>query len=513
MKYSFLIGFIFIGASLAGQYTYFNVVHGEMGDDFSEVASNIEVFEDHYVTWGGVVYAGQPFPSIRSYSYDGELLASLDLSFTQSYLYVGLTNSFQRIPGEDAFLMSHAIVDAEGTHGFLMKVDSNLDTLWTRKIDIFPPYTYFFTHAWDEDGFILAGEYGLGPGVRGTFIAKVDLDGNYLWHEILHEPSEGAFRNFDISTVNNQIFVSGAFGAGFDTDGYTEVISDSGILEHSLFWEEPSFLRGGMRHFVHSNGNIVMSQSVEYEDYDNDQSNFVYYNQLNLYSFNEQLDSLVVLASLFTDYQWISSGIINWVEGSNDGIVGVGGGRFEENGTLVSKGLVLKINDEFDLEWITELAYNPCASCSNILYDIEQAPDGGYVMVGKFNDQINDPYDKTWLVKVDACGDLVWQGCEPVGLGSSEFEVLGAGVLVYPNPATDILSVRGPNRYGGRGQRCESLQVIDVTGKVVKEMSNSELRMLNDEVEIDVSTLPQGLYSILLTTDESESFTGKFIKE
>jgi hypothetical protein len=181
-----------------GQYTYFNQVYGQFGDNASEGMTCAEVFGEYTYTWGGGIFNGVQKKILRKYDQEGNMVDEAVLEFEDSYVYSGITNSFQRIPGEEAFLMSHAIVDSDGTHGFLMKVDSDLDTLWTKKIDIFPPYTYFYTHTYVGDGFVLAGEYGLGPGERGTFIAKIDLEGNYLWHEILHEPSEGAFRNFDI---------------------------------------------------------------------------------------------------------------------------------------------------------------------------------------------------------------------------------------------------------------------------------------------------------------------------
>ena len=132
--------------------------------------------------------------------------------------------------------------------------------------------------------------------------------------------------------------------------------------------------------------------------------------------------------------------------------------------------------------------------------------DGGYVTVGEYyNDE--DPFRRTWLVKLDACGDLQWQGCEPVGI--QEWQIQDSRLELYPNPARNLVRVVAPSGAGGSGG-WSGLSIIDITGKTVFEMSNDELRMLNSEVSIDVSKWPSGLYTILL---HSAVFCSKLIVE
>ena len=142
-------------------------------------------------------------------------------------------------------------------------------------------------------------------------------------------------------------------------------------------------------------------------------------------------------------------------------------------------------------------------------YDMEQTSDGGYVLVGAYRNSA-DFYDRTWLVKVDACGDLEWQGCAPVGIG--EFEIQDSRLRVYPNPASNHVLVASPLGAGGSGG-WQSLSLFNITGKEVQKISNIERRMSNDEVEVDVSNLPAGLYSMAVTTQDGKVYSEKLVIE
>ena len=142
----------------------------------------------------------------------------------------------------------------------------------------------------------------------------------------------------------------------------------------------------------------------------------------------------------------------------------------------------MKFNEEFQSDWYTELSYEICSGCTNELYDIEQAPDGGYVMVGKFNSP-EDPYDKTWLVKVDACGDMEWQGCEPVGI---EEIVKTPSIKIFPNPASSLINIEVLENI-----EIHTIGIIDMMGRTVLRSSYSS--------SLDLSHLPSGAYKLIIS--------------
>ena len=70
---------------------------------------------------------------------------------------------------------------------------------------------------------------------------------------------------------------------------------------------------------------------------------------------------------------------------------------------------------------------------------------------------------------------------------------------VYPNPFTSNLDVRSD-------QKMESIQVIDITGKIVKTM-NTE----GNFASLDLSNLMNGAYMIVVNSNNSVS-TKRIIK-
>ena len=498
-----------------GQFEYFNQVIGVEGDSESEGTPDIELLEDGYMVWGGGVNSDE-FYFLRKLDSNGTLLAEHRFGLEDGFIYVGAGSNFSFHEGFG--FLSRAHVGSLGTRGLAMKSNENLDTLWLKYYQLYDDYTYFFTHTPFSDGYAIAGEYGLAPGERGTFIAKIDTAGEVLWHQSIHAPSEGVFRNTQISRLGNNFILTGGeiVGVNSETVGYIEVLNASG----DLLWHQEglgaSISRSGMNHVITDEEHLYCIQPIAFEDVPGVSDPIWTYNKMRLYQVDPIVQELTIVGDYLEDEGWVRGGPVKSISVSN-GIVFMG--VFYESATSnLIKSFIGKLNQAFEIEWYTELFYDDCSSCDNRLYDLEQAPDGGYVMVGKF-DNFDDPYDKTWLVKVDACGDLEWQGCEnPNGLW--EREPLEATRLeIWPNPASEHLRVGLP--LSDQGQRWQSLQLIDITGKVVKEISNVQHSISNtstglsagDQVEVSISDLNSGMYSVLLTTQDGVVYSGKVILE
>ncbi|MEX2597899.1 MAG: T9SS type A sorting domain-containing protein [Salibacteraceae bacterium] len=98
----------------------------------------------------------------------------------------------------------------------------------------------------------------------------------------------------------------------------------------------------------------------------------------------------------------------------------------------------------------------------------------------------------------DTCG-VQWPN------GSTELGSNDDEVLVYPNPATDQLTVQLPER----AQQTAGLNIYAVDGRCVVQ---SIIVSSKDKVQLDISALSKGMY-VLVVHSGSETFTARFVKQ
>ena len=143
------------------------------------------------------------------------------------------------------------------------------------------------------------------------------------------------------------------------------------------------------------------------------------------------------------------------------------------------------------------------------LYDVEQTPDKGFVMVGNAWDQdatsAGNPGKFAWLVKTDSVGCLV-PGCQDF-FSVEEHETLQIKLGLYPNPAADILNIYFYDEtFGGKA----TIQVFDIQGNLIREWPVHT----NDITFIyDVSLLPSGAYVLKVVEGGVEKAAQKFVVE
>lgn len=110
---------------------------------------------------------------------------------------------------------------------------------------------------------------------------------------------------------------------------------------------------------------------------------------------------------------------------------------------------------------------------------------GSPFIVGVTNQDFNASL-KIWLFfkkyKLNQFTDIQEAGNEP-------------GITIYPNPATSSVTIKGMAKN-------TTAVVFDLNGKLMME---------TDSGELDISELPQGIYSIVLTSDK-EVITRKLVK-
>jgi len=138
------------------------------------------------------------------------------------------------------------------------------------------------------------------------------------------------------------------------------------------------------------------------------------------------------------------------------------------------------------------------------LYGLKVTPDGGFIAVGQHMDE-NDPeqHQDTWILKLDACGDVEWQGCEAV-IGVDEKEPTSL-FEAYPNPAHDFVEVN----LGEMALTPEArMEVRDVLGALVykQEIAQGESHLL-----LQLDELLPGMYFVSLIDKNQELETQQII--
>jgi hypothetical protein len=167
-------------------------------------------------------------------------------------------------------------------------------------------------------------------------------------------------------------------------------------------------------------------------------------------------------------------------------------------------GWLLKIDEDGDSVWYREYQYySGTGDDYNDLYDVCLAPDGGYAMVGQARTWGTPQV--AWVIKVDSMG-CDTPGCSTgVGIKHPQYASLGTGnLLIIPNPATHEVTIRysiSDIRY--------SIFIYDLYGRKQSEII---IPPGQEQIRLDVSAYPAGVYVAVLKDINGFVARGKFIK-
>ena len=132
------------------------------------------------------------------------------------------------------------------------------------------------------------------------------------------------------------------------------------------------------------------------------------------------------------------------------------------------------------------------------LFDVTPTSDGGFVLTGNVIQAEADPtptLQTLWVIKTDSLGCVV-PGCQNVGVQEYVLD-LQPLLRASPNPASDLVQVALDLPEGGEVEGRASVQLLDVSGRLVLESSvQQHLNQLR--TTLDVSALPAGTYYLHL---------------
>jgi len=168
--------------------------------------------------------------------------------------------------------------------------------------------------------------------------------------------------------------------------------------------------------------------------------------------------------------------------------------------------IIIKLTQNADVLWArgilpTELeSPNSSAAFANI-YGVIETSDGGIACTGEANIQPGDSFPQQlqtgFVLKLDEYGCLE-EGChlnDPV-VSVEEVVEESARMLVYPNPATDYVTI---NYKTAKITNDLSLIISDITGKIIYTRN---LDIEQDEIIIPTSKYPNGQYFCTLKNND-----------
>jgi len=482
----FLISFLvsFSTCLVNGQANYFNVTIGNI-DQFSERVNNVEVLDDYFYVFGEERYDNEKW-FVRKYDFQAELQAEKYYDFDVAFLWPGTATSFKKRADNSGFYLSAEIWDSLGHWSYLMNFNLDLDTLWTKKYEYSTLHSGFDVAIESEDDLVISGnfntDYTLGSG-EGTYLSKIDSEGNELWTTLLkEEPEDAIIKNKSILNVEGGYLTGGAVfnnsGLMQDYQGYLTMIDNDGNTQWEITSEDLGLVNSWFYLLQMTNGDILCSQVVGFEEA----------TSFNWYHFKTKVYKLnVTEQSFYWEHEYLQDDNLTGAplipkETIDGGVIFLGGRFGETTSSLITS--LLKIDSLGNQEWYKEYVFEDCPDCFNNIIDIDVAPDGGFILSGEFFHSDELPfYKESWLLKVDACGDEEWQGCDIVGVNDV---ISSKDITVYPNPASNIVYYKGIDNHQNL-----SASIIDFQGKFIKKsniingtLKVDELHLINIKLSI-----------------------------
>lgn len=352
----------------------------------------------------------------------------------------------------------------------IVKYNHSGGVVWRKQtgIDSLTDFSNQIIAAYDG-GYAIAGQRSNGSD-GDVYMLKVDSEGDSLWEREYGGPNYEAASSI-VETDDKGFLLLGwtrSFGEGL-RDWYLIKTDSLGNQE----WQKTygfGTSDSGLEIIKLSDGNYLMQG--------------VYHQEMVLHKINPLGET--IWEEIYRYPGGTSNFLYKIRELPNGDIVGAGSTlNFSES----NAGWLIKIDSEGEMIW--QRKYNNSDNV-DMFYTFLSTTDGGYLLAGQIADTLDNTPD-AWLLKVDAWG-CPYANCVPImpdGVNENENIILAD---VWPNPSSDILNVEWQNT------ELTTVALYNQVGELVYSKSTN-----NTKLQIDVSTLAQGLYYLSLLQEENKA--------
>jgi len=363
---------------------------------------------------------------------------------------------------------------------FLLKTDYNLNPIDTHYYSIVDNHDIVYsTSKFDlNENIITAGYYFSTNGRLGSFINKVTKNGDLINSSFITPDSNRMFINIMI-----------------DSDAYYIFSHRHSSIKPRLLYKYDTLLNFAGTYVIPRNVtqyySPIKSNNDEYFT-----SGYTFEDEFSIIKSTIEgvlLDSLIfgpqnfIVYPAFYDALCMQNGNLYFVGNAYNGQTYPPYGENQP-----SKLYIAKIDTSLNIIWEKLIGGDAYYSAMNVI----ATSDGGILMMASRND-LNDNKNNLdiILIKMDTDGNIAW---------TQEFELPKAELLVYPNPAENILNIKIPS----------NIQVNNCNVLIYNNLGqNVFIQTINDnETSIDISRLKKGVHILIVESKDGWKKTTKFIK-
>ncbi len=379
--------------------------------------------------------------------------------------------------------------------GVLVKLDKNLDTLWTKIISIPDSisgctnvsnnHTIFMVIKETKNkNYIIGGRYFIDClyqfSNERSFLLKVDKNGNIIWWRAYTN-----VRNvFDLDITSDSCFVFNDAFAGYYINKYDQ--------NGNFIWKvKPNDLIHLLSRNIKTKDEYIISASPH--RYDEVQG-------ISIYGID--VTKLSLSGDIFWNKQYIPFRSFKTMDlhhhfqieilPNDDILISGTGWVINEDSTKAGyKGIMLRLNSQGDSLWcraynIGDFSYD-CQFNDLVLMD-----DGGFLAVGKHLPFYTGGIMAGWLVRTDSMG--VAPGALTLDVKTLAHESLK--FTVYPNPASDFVNIRLSELHN-------HTLVAGLYNALGQRLFYTPIDIMQQEIKIDVSSYDTGIYFLVLSDGSS----------
>jgi hypothetical protein len=439
----------------------------------------------------------------------GNAISITTIPHTCRILYTLPNNSIIQDSDGNFVVASNAVfLEENPSDGYLIKLNSDLDTMWTKTYDLPPQlagcpsdtfvsnYFYAIKQCANYD-FIIAGSYSLnchyGSIYDRTCLLRVNTDGNILWWKTY--PDITGVYDIEISSD------SGFFICGGDNIGPPFVAKLDSL--GSILWEVPcntQIYPSAPLEVEFLNDSIILVASALWVDLIHYNRNFVL-SKININSQQkvfERVYHLYPSYDCYTIHQSVSLAITE----SKDIIVGGNALVVKPDSTDVSyKGFILKLDSDGDSIWTKYYNYgNFEDNCQ--FNDILIMDDGGFFAAGFHDPWGGSKNTGAWIVRTDSNGYA--PGAYPTGIYKPDPTI--SQLKVFPNPTTDVSWLELDDIP--TQARTGIIRLYDMKGNLTQTIKLIPGVSL---YKIDLQTFKPGLYLVSILLEDGSAYQAKLV--